>query len=198
MHVMQYSHVPHFSYADWLGLEPITSCHNLVLSTRRMMTSRSRRIIIVVSSIIFNTVLFPNIPPKHLRELTRTIPTARKPHPVLQFFDSVPEDQAFDHLTSFLQCRRYILPAMHDVMLRLLYRGLAVRYKFWFLQGSVPDVVCCETPSCHGVETEEHLLFGCRRVRPMWSALLPLWERVIGQLPWWRDVVLGKSKMVVV
>ena len=129
------------------------------------------------------TLLFPNIPPKHLRTLTRNIPMARKPHPLLQYFDNVPaEAQVFDHLTWFLHLRRYLLPVMHDVMLRLMYRGLAVRYKFWFLQGTDPEVVCCETPAgCFGVETEEHLLFRCSRVHQIWSALLPLWGRLMGR-----------------
>lgn len=137
------------------------------------------------------TAYFPNIPPKGLREVTRTIPKSRKPHPVVQFIDTVPEHVAFDHLEFFFDCRRYILPTVHDVMLRLLYRGLPIRSKFWFLQGDHPDIVSCEAPGCNGVETEEHLLFRCSRVQTVWGVLLPLWRQLTRQPIGWRDVVLG-------
>ena len=137
------------------------------------------------------TVFFPSLPTKTLREVTRTVPEARKPHPVVQFFDSVPDHVALEHLDFFVSCRRFMLPVIHDTMFRLLFRGLPVRSKFWFLQSANPDVVCCETPDCGGVETEEHLLFGCYRVRGVWSKLLSFWRRVAGHTIGWCDVVLG-------
>ena len=51
--------------------------------------------------------------------------------------------------------------------------------------------MCCETPDCGGVETEEHLLFRCPRVRDIWSQLLPCWRRLAGRTIVWRDVLLG-------
>jgi hypothetical protein len=87
------------------------------------------------------TVYFPHIPPVGLREVTRSIPRSRKSHPVTTFIDSVPEHIAMEHLEFFFDCRRFMLPVVHDVMLRLLYRGLATRSKFWFLQSSDPDIV---------------------------------------------------------
>ena len=134
---------------------------------------------------------FPNIPSKFLREVTRHIPTAQKPHPVLQHIDTVSEQDAFDHLEFFGTCRKYMLPVIHDTMLRLLYRGLPTRSKFWFLQATCPDIVCCEAPRCNGVETEEHLLFQCRRVQEVWTALLPSWNRLVNRPIAWRDVILG-------
>jgi len=111
------------------------------------------------------TVCFPNIPPKYRRKVTRTVPAARKPHPIVQYYASVPDQVALDHLDYFVTCRRFLLPVIYDTMFRLLYRALLVRSKFWFLQTNHPDIVYCETPDCGGVETEEHLLFRCPRVR---------------------------------
>lgn len=135
---------------------------------------------------------FPNIPAKYLRDVTRKIPEARKPHPVTQYFPDVSTQVAEGHLEFFIDCRRYLLPVVHDTMLRLLYRGLPTRSKFWFLQGSQPDVVCCEAPDCQAVETEEHLLFGCARVQDIWTELLPGWCQVT-RLPsiGWKNVLLG-------
>lgn len=130
------------------------------------------------------------IPPVRLRVITRTIITARKPHPVTQYFDQVPDHVAYEHSTYFMDCRRYLLPVVHDEMLRLLFRGLPVRYKFWFLQGSNPNVVCCETPDCQGIESERHLLFDCWRVRRLWSKLLPMWRVLFGTSLSWKDIVL--------
>jgi hypothetical protein len=76
-------------------------------------------------------------------------------------------------------------------MLRLLYRGLPTRSKFWFLQASQPEVVCCEAPDCNAVETEEHLLFGCTRVHAIWRSLLPYWRQVTRLPLGWKQVLLG-------
>lgn len=126
--------------------------------------------------------------------MTRKIPDARKPHPVTQFFDDVPPEDAQAHLEFFIGCRRYMLPVIHDAMLRLLYRGLPTRSKFWFLQGSQPGIVCCEAPHCNGVETEQHLLFDCGRVQVIWRALLPCWRRVTRLPLGWKQVLLGLAQ----
>lgn len=139
------------------------------------------------------TMWFPNVPARQLRELTRKIPEARKPHPVTQFFDEVPVEEAQAHLEFYFGCRRYLLPVIHDTMLRLLFRGLPTRSKFWFLQDSQSDIVCCEAPGCNGVETEQHLLFGCNRVQVVWSVLLPAWRRVTRTTLGWKQVLLGLS-----
>jgi hypothetical protein len=73
----------------------------------------------------------------------------------------------------------------------LLYSGLPTRSKFWFLQSSQPDVVCCEAPNCHGVETEEHLFLSCGRVDAIWHSLLPCWRRITRLAPGWKHVLLG-------
>jgi len=109
------------------------------------------------------TVYFPHIPAAGMREVARTIPKSRKSHPVTSFIDSVPEHIALDHLDYFVDCRRYMLPVVHDVMLRMLYRGLATRSKFCFLQDSDPTVVCCEVPGCYGVEICCIGVLGCKR-----------------------------------
>jgi Reverse transcriptase (RNA-dependent DNA polymerase) len=141
------------------------------------------------------TVWFPSVPTKHLRLITRFVPPERKAHPVVQFFDQVPnhvpDHEALDHLEFFVDCRPYMLPVIHDVMLRLLYRGLPVRYKFWFLQGTEPDIICCEVPECQAVETEQHLLHSCHRVRRIWSKLLPLWRTLFGCTIGWSEILLS-------
>jgi hypothetical protein len=146
------------------------------------------------------TAWFPSVPTKYLRQVTRYIPPERKTHPVAQFFDQaphlVPEQDALDHLAFFVDCRAFMLPVVHDVMLRLLYRGLPVRYKFWFLQGSQPDIICCEVPECHAVETEKHLLYGCQRVHRIWSKLLPLWRTLFRSSITWPDILFSSQAKI--
>ena len=68
-------------------------------------------------------------------------PGITKVPPTSQFFGDVPEHKALDHPEFVFDCRRFMLPVVHDVMVRLLFRGLPTRSKFWLLQGGQPDII---------------------------------------------------------
>jgi len=63
-------------------------------------------------------------------------------------------DRTYDSLATRLkqQYGTKLTEAATLNMFRLLYRGLATRSRFWFLQGTDPNSICCEAPRCNGVE----------------------------------------------
>jgi hypothetical protein len=119
---------------------------------------------------------FPNVPVKQLREVTRKIPEVCKPHPVIHFFADVPTEETsgllqFPSIPAH-RCARY------DASVTVPWSANTVQVLI--LHSSQPDVVCCEAPNYHGVETEEHLFLSCGRVGAIWHSVLPGWQRIIG------------------
>ncbi|KAK1937098.1 hypothetical protein P3T76_009876 [Phytophthora citrophthora] len=68
-------------------------------------------------------------------------------------------------LSSLLSLRGFLLPVVHDVMLRLYFGDLIVGSRLYFLKSLNPTIQDLR-PSCHSIETVEHCFFACPTMAP--------------------------------
>jgi hypothetical protein len=133
---------------------------------------------------------FPYLQRKQLRLVVTGVEESRREHPLLQHSTNPRADE----LQRFLHCQAEFkgsaLPVYEDLQLRLSFRMLPVKSRFWFLQGSNPRVQFCELPDCEEIETDRHLFLGCSGAAAVWRTVWSDWRCFFSSPLTWNVIAL--------
>ncbi|KAF0691075.1 Aste57867_17633 [Aphanomyces stellatus] len=125
-------------------------------------------------------------PHGYVRSICFHAPSMSKPHPLLSSSrKTLPQIQRYIRHT--LRPLLAIPPPIYaDVWWRVLFRMLPTNYKYFFLQTTNPRIMECSYPGCSAVETEQHILFDCHYVQPIWSMHRRAWS-IFGRHFTWKS-----------
>jgi hypothetical protein len=88
------------------------------------------------------------------------------------------------YLKVFRRSMAAATPLQADVWNRVQYRVLPVGYCFYHMQLTDPASIQCPYGGCCAVETTQHALHACTRIRPLWEALVEPWHQFGLRFEW--------------
>ena len=127
-----------------------------------------------VRTIKDSPVPFESWPKRYVCQLAYHAPSDVATHPMAS---STRSDQDLRKYVSLVRktCR-LPPPVQGDLWIRLLMKMLPVNSRFYFLQPSFPDAVCCVYQDCSAVETLHHAFHECHHVHHLWQLQERAWD----------------------
>ncbi|KAL8020811.1 hypothetical protein Plhal710r2_c012g0055511 [Plasmopara halstedii] len=112
--------------------------------------------------------IVPAIPRTALLQVVWMPKSPRKQHLMQIHSQRVDAPQIKMYVQHCKRLHKIMLPVFHNLQIRLAFRLLPVRSRFWFLEALHPDIRVCIRDGCSAIESEQHHFFDCLLASQQW------------------------------